>query len=443
MVLEKWFYRLLCQSWNLRWWFRRWLPHQGMVICLFIALTAGLDTRQTLAYQIASWLMALMVVAIAGSRFVKIRVTVERKMPRFGSVGTPLNYRVVIHNPSDTLQTGLQLFENIENPNPSLREFRDHLSGFPRRGLRRIITATQQWFWLLDRRQLAKIEAIAIPTIPPRSQTEITLTLTPKYRGSLHLTGYTLTAADPLGLVNRLKTKKLPQSFWILPKQYKVPPISLPGSRRYQSGGVAFASSVGDSEEFRALREYRAGDPLRKIHWKSWAKTGKPIVKEDQDEFFVRHALILDTFLDTDYSEKLEEAIAVAASFACEFQTQEALLDLMFVGAESYCFTAGRGVGNTDQMLEILASVQPCRDKQFEFLTPVVMERSSMLSGCICIFLEWDKPRKKLIQYLQKIRIPLMVYVLCDRPLMVAPEEQIFQPLQLGQIQKDLLPFQD
>ena len=68
------------------------------------------------------------------------------------------------------------------------------------------------------------------------------------------------------------------------------------------------------------------------------------------------------------------------------------------------------------------------------------MERSSLLSGCICIFLEWDNSRKKLVQYLQKIQIPLMVYVLCDRPLMVAPEEQIFQPLQLGQIQQDLLP---
>jgi uncharacterized protein (DUF58 family) len=300
--------------------------------------------------------------------------------------------------------------------------------------------AIRQWFWLIKRRELATFKAIAIPPIPPKGRTEITLTLQPHHRGSLHLKGYSLACADPLGLFNRVQTKALPQSVWLLPQRYRVPPISLPGTRRYQSGGVAFASSVGDSEEFRALREYRAGDPLRKIHWKSWAKTGKPIVKEEQDEFFVRHALILDTFLDAPYSEKLEEAIAVAASFACEFETEEALLDLMFVGAEAYCFTAGRGVGNTDQILEILASVQPCRDKTFDFLSPVVMERASLLSGCICIFLEWDNAHKKLIQYLQKIQIPLMVYVLCDRPLMVAPEEQIFQPLKLGQIQQDLLP---
>jgi hypothetical protein len=89
----------------------------------------------------------------------------------------------------------------------------------------------------------------------------------------------------------------LPASVLILPKRYAITPIALPGNRSYQSDGVALASSVGDSEEFRALRDYRPGDSPRKIHWKSWAKVGKPIFKEEQDEFFVRHALILDTFL--------------------------------------------------------------------------------------------------------------------------------------------------
>ena len=65
------------------------------------------------------------------------------------------------------------------------------------------------------------------------------------------------------------------------------------------------ASSVGESEEFVSLRDYRRGDPMRHIHWKSWAKTGKPIVKEFQDEFFVRHALILDTFAGGEQSGRV------------------------------------------------------------------------------------------------------------------------------------------
>src|SRR5262249_47616439 len=150
-------------------------------------------------------------------------------------------------------------------------------------------------------------------------------------------------------------------SLLVLPKRYIIPPIALPGAMKYQQGGVALASAVGQSEEFMALREYRRGDPLRHIHWKSWARAGRPVVKEFQDEFFVRHALILDTFTTSARAEVFEEAVAVAASFACSLRSQESLLDLMFVGPQAFCFTTGRGLAHTDQMLEILAAVRICR----------------------------------------------------------------------------------
>ena len=82
------------------------------------------------------------------------------------------------------------------------------------------------------------------------------------------------------------------------------------------------AANIGHSDEFVSLRDYRRGDPVRHIHWRSWAKTGMPIVKEFEDEFFVRHALVLDTFSDEPHSELLEEAVSVAASFACSVLTQ-------------------------------------------------------------------------------------------------------------------------
>src|SRR5207247_8902647 len=99
---------------------------------------------------------------------------------------------------------------------------------------------------------------------------------------------------------------------------------------------------------------------LRHIHWGTGAKAGKPVVKEFEDEFFVRHALVLDTFTEHPHSEVFEEAVSVAASFACAIQTQESLLDLLFVGPQSYCFTAGRVLAHTDQMLENLPSLLAC-----------------------------------------------------------------------------------
>ena len=175
---------------------------------------------------------------------------------------------------------------------------------------------------------------------------------------------------------------------------------------------MALASSVGDSEEFVSLRDYRPGDPLRRIHWRTWAKTGRPIVKEYQEEYFVRHALILDTFQGAPAGSVFEEAVSVAASFAATVHTQETLLDLLFIGAEAYCFTSGHGLGQSDRMLEILASVRVCQDKSFDSLLPLVLERAALLSSCICVLLNWDQSRQNLIRQLIGLGLPVKVLVI-------------------------------
>jgi uncharacterized protein (DUF58 family) len=219
----------------------------------------------------------------------------------------------------------------------------------------------------------------------------------------------------------------------------------LPGTRKYQPGGVALASSVGDAEEFISLREYRPGDPLRRIHWRSWAKTGKPVVREYQEEYFVRHALILDTFHDTPGSRVFEEAVSLAASFVTTVQTHECLLDLMFVGPEEYCFTGGRGLAHIDRMLEILASVSVCQDKPFSSLYPMVIERAGLLSSCICILLEWNDERKQLVANLRELGIPVIVLVVGELgfvetldPGPMKDQPHFFHTLEAGRIEEGL-----
>jgi uncharacterized protein (DUF58 family) len=266
----------------------------------------------------------------------------------------------------------------------------------------------------------------------------------PLHRGILHFTGVTLARPDPLGLFRAFRRVAVPQTVLILPKRYPIPPIALPGALRYQEGGVALAANVGASEEFVALRDYRHGDPLRHIHWRSWAKTGKPIVKEFEDEFFVRHALVLDTFDDEPDSELLEEAVSVAASFACTVLTQESLLDLLFVGNQSYCFTAGRGLAQADQMLEILAAVRNCADKPFATLEHLVLNHIAAMSGCICVLQRWDEARQNFVQKLRALGIPLLVLVVVRPggkkpdagPLRDDPEN--FHVLEIGRIGEEL-----
>ena len=203
---------------------------------------------------------------------------------------------------------------------------------------------------------------------------------------------------------------------------------------------------MGQSEEFVSLREYRRGDPYRHIHWRSWAKTGTPIVKEHEDEFFVRHALVLDTFSADPFSDCFEEAVSVAASFACTIQTQESLLDLLFAGAQAYCFTAGRGLAHADQMLEVLASVRAnAKDESFDLLEELVLEHAAQISGCICVLLDWDTRRQELVRKLRTLGTPLLVLLVVDRghkaqvdPGPMRDDPQSFRILKVGKVGEGL-----
>ncbi|WP_413171998.1 DUF58 domain-containing protein [Anabaena azotica] len=418
----------------------------AVILCLIFAAALGLDTTQNLTYQIFTFLLSILIIATVCSLLFRFRFSAIRTLPRFATVGVKLKYRIIIHNKTNQKQTNLKLFENFADPRPTWKEFLE--TPEPEEHKRTpldIKLGSYRWLWLVSRKQCGTAKTIELPPLQSNSKTEIIGEITPTHRGVMRLVSMTIARPDPFGLFNACHTILLPQSLLILPKLYKLPPIQLPGLKKYQSGGISLASSVGDAEEFRSLREYRPGDSIRKIHWKSWAKVGKPIVKEEQDEFFVRHALILDTFQTEKYSPILEEAISIAASLASEVQTQESLLDLMFVGNEAYCFTFGRGISHTEKMLEILASVGSCRDKYFDSIIPVVLEKISMLSGCICIFISWDEERKKLIQYLNNMDVHTLVLILTNdhdnlnKTELMQYELATFHILNINNIQQELM----
>jgi len=195
---------------------------------------------------------------------------------------------------------------------------------------------------------------------------------------------------------------------------------------------------VGDSEEFIGLREYRPGDPLQRMHWKSFARTGTPIVKEFQDEFFERHALVLDTSTRIENSggedAAFEEAIAVAASFVYAIDTRECLLDLLFVGGEVRTYTGGRGQMQVEHMLEVLAGVAPSAPPEFASLARAVSAQRSALTSCIVILLAWDAERKAFIERLRGTGLEVRALVVSEQ----VPDAPGIVPLRPGQIEAGL-----
>ena len=428
-----WNYHATSSLWH---WARRRFTLAGLCVAGGFALAGltGLDIENTVIYQSFALLLAFLLLAFAGSFLSRANFSATRSLPRFGTAGQPLKYRVTVKNLTAKPQAGLTLLEELADPRP---DFEAWLA------FQLVENKRVRPFRVAQRRRqnpfrLAAVKTAEVPPLPPRGAAEASVELRPLRRGILHLTGLTLAQTDPLGLCRALRKISAPQTVLILPKRYPLPPLALPGALRYQEGGVALASNIGRSEEFVALRDYRHGDPPRHIHWRSWAKTGKPIVKEFADEFFVRHALVLDTFDDEPNSELLEEAVSVAASFACTVLTQESLLDLLFVGNQSYCFTAGRGLAHGDQMLEILAAVKNCADKKFAALEQLVLNHVAQVSGCICVLQRWDEPRRKFVRKLKALGVPLLVLIIVPPGGEPAAAPGTIHVLEIGKIAEEL-----
>ena len=434
-----WFYRAGSASW---YWSRRRFTLAGLCVTggFIVAGAVGTDIENTVTYQSFALLLAFLLLGLASSFFFRAKFSAKRFLPRIGTAGQPLQYRVQIKNLTGKNQTGLTLLEGLADPRPPFQEW----LAFHMAENRRIRPFRVSQHRRKNPFRLANLKEAEVPPLAANGEAEARVEVLPLRRGVLRFTGVTLARPDPLGLFRSFIKVSAPQTVLVLPKRYPIPPIALPGALRYQEGGVALAANVGRSDEFVALREYRHGDPLRHIHWRSWAKVGKPIVKEFEDEFFVRHALVLDTFDDEPNSEVLEEAVSVAASFACKVLTQESLLDLLFVGNQSYCFTAGRGLAHADQMLEILASVQNCADKKFETLEHLVLNHIAAVSGCICVLQRWDDARKNFVKKLRSLDIPLLVLVVLrpgGRKLDAGPlrdEPENFHILEIGHIEEEL-----
>jgi len=422
---------------SLRYWSRRRLTPGGWILFVGLILTGGMatDTDQSMGYQMFALLLCFAVAAVAVAPLFRARFAAERLLPKFGSVGQPLRYRVTVRNQTAKTQTGLQVLDGLADPRPTYDEFLALTRSTKKRRSWRVSAPE-------DVRRVRQIKPVALPPLPPRASASAEVELVPLRRGVLHFDHVTIARPDPFALFRAFRRVRAPGALTILPKRYPLPALALPGSQQYQHGGVALAASIGESEEFVSLRDYRPGDPLRRVHWRSWAKAGRPVVKEFQDEFFVRHALILDTFVTSEDGAVFEEAVSVAASFACTIDTQESLLDLLFIGPQAFCFTIGRGVAHADQMLEILASVGPSPDKPFAALDQLVVEHASAVSGCICTFLAWDEPRRHLVRKLTALGVPALVLVIREAgapPLERRPDDpEHLHELKVGEIESAL-----
>ena len=398
----------------IRHWLRRHISRSGFLlfITLLFSSSLGAHMGQNTVFHFFTLLLVLGFVSICFCLYFKAHIRVVRHLPDFVTEGESFRYRAVIENQGSRVLRNIEFYDELDWHYPTYSEFCNFNKTYTTKS--RYFLLVPRWNDLLQKGIAIERERQNLVIMRPETPVEMWQKGTPLRRGIVRYKSVTFFRSDPFGLFWSLSSVSCVNSLLVLPRRYLLPPIQLGGSRKYQPSGVTLASVIGDSQEFLSMRDYRPGDPPRTIHWRSWAKTGKPMVKEFQDEYFNRHGLILDTFA-TDCSDQcFEKAISVAASFACTVADRDSLLDLLFVGTKAYCFTTGRSVGHSQQLLEILATVQPSPSDSFDELQQLIQQRSNLLSSCICVLLAWDKPRQKMISDILASGIPVLPLVISE-----------------------------
>ena len=129
--------------------------------------------------------------------------------------------------------------------------------------------------------------------IEPRGVRQVTYAVRSDVRGRYRIGPLSVRLTDPFGLCELARSFASSDELVVTPVVTSLPSVRLGGD--WTGGGEAASRSVAVSgTDDAATREYRYGDDLRKVHWKSTARTGELMVRREEQPFQSRATLLLD-----------------------------------------------------------------------------------------------------------------------------------------------------
>ena len=351
------------------WRHRLTLAGRVMLVAVLLAGVTGSATLHLPIYHLFLGLTAVVCVAFVSGWLFRPSVTIRGKVPDKTTAGRTLSGEMEVENRSRLpgYSVGLGLFDLP----PSLEQ--------------------------VERNRV-------MPVLDPGESADCSLKIHARRRGIYQLPPIRPFSTFPFNLFRSRGAERRGGTLTVLPDFHPLVDMDLPVGRLYQPGGIVLTSDVGESLEYIGNREYRPGDPTRRIDFRSWARLAKPVVREFQEEYYCRLALVLDTHVAPGRERgpegfpELEAGISLAAAVADALSRGEYIIDIFAAGPELYVFRGGRHVGHLDNILEILACVEECRESPFETIAPAVVDELSQITAVVFVLLDWDEERERFVR---------------------------------------------
>jgi uncharacterized protein (DUF58 family) len=157
----------------------------------------------------------------------------------------------------------------------------------------------------------------SLASLAPQKREIVVVERRPIARGKYAVGPLTARLVDPFGLAEANATLAGAEDILVYPRVEQLAAGGPPADRS-GSGPSAVFRLAPAGEEFYAVREYESGDPLRKIHWPSVARTGQLMIRQDEARFYPRATILLDArtgaHRGSGVDGSLEWAVSAAAS---------------------------------------------------------------------------------------------------------------------------------
>lgn len=181
-------------------------------------------------------------------------------------------------------------------------------------------------------------------------------------RGKYRIGPFALYFFDPLGLFFLKKTYYIYSETFIYPLTFSIKkfPDLIKGIPPWF--GIETTRVSADEDEFFGVREYKEGDPIKRIHWLSTARKSQLIVKQFQRQTFFRATIVFNLAKAQNFGQGKERVaeyiIKIAASVAKYLIERDISLEIIANTGEIIRIPFNRGPEHLEDILKFLSLAQ-------------------------------------------------------------------------------------
>lgn len=190
--------------------------------------------------------------------------------------------------------------------------------------------------------------------LEPRGSRDLDYRVRSDVRGRFRIGPLGIRLADPFGLVELARSFSTTDTLVVTPKVVPLQRVRLGGGTSGE--GEAHARSIAAAgEDDVATREYRHGDDLRRVHWRSTAHYGELMVRREEQYWQRSGSLLLDTRSIAHRGDgpgsSFEWAVSATASLGVHLAREGFELSFLTDTGQAVTGLGGTGIGSFEGLL--------------------------------------------------------------------------------------------